>query len=115
MASTNEISQLTPQAVYELMKAGRARLHDVREEEEHRAERIAGARLTPLSRLDPRAFASTGEELVVVHCKSGKRGQDACNRLVAADCRRIAHMQGGIEAWKAAGLPVEAGTPSKTV
>lgn len=99
------IAQYEPAAVRTLLDSGKARLFDVREPDEFRQERIAGSTLAPLSNFNPTSF-TTSDQLCIIHCKSGKRGTDACNRLLASGCTNIAHLQGGIEAWKAAGLPV---------
>jgi rhodanese-related sulfurtransferase len=42
----------------------------------------------------------------VFHCKSGMRTQANAARLIAKGFREAYFLDGGIEAWKAAGLPV---------
>jgi rhodanese-related sulfurtransferase len=70
-------------------------------------ERIAGARLMPVSAFDPRAAATfAGGRTLVVHCRSGRRSQDACRQAARALVDAVS-MAGGIEAWKSAGLPTE--------
>ena len=88
------------------LAAGSAVLVDIREPDEHRRERIAGARLVPLSRFDEQRIAAMPGCAVVFHCKSGARTRGHAARLLAQG--HDAHMlEGGLEAWKAAGLPVE--------
>lgn len=110
------IAQYDPASARSLLESGKARLFDVREPDEHRQERIAGSKLSPLSSFNPASFTPS-DQLCIIHCKSGKRGADACARLAAAGCTNIAHLQGGIEAWKAAGLPVvtDASAPMSTM
>jgi rhodanese-related sulfurtransferase len=104
-----------PRAVADALRAGTAVLVDVREPDEHAKERIAGARLLPLSRFDPSSLSSTAGQTIVIHCRSGRRSADAvarCGSLQAAGIP-VVSLAGGIEAWKAAGLPIEstAGAP----
>lgn len=76
----------------------------MRERDEHRAERIEGTINMPLSQFDPTALAADGKP-VVLHCQGGVRSAkalEACRRT-GVDVRH--HLQGGINAWKAAGLP----------
>ena len=105
----------SPKAVAEALRAGTALLIDVREPDEYAKERIAGARLLPLSRFDPASLTASAGQTIVVHCRSGRRSADAvarCTALRAAGVP-VVSMLGGIEAWKAAGLPTEstAGAP----
>jgi rhodanese-related sulfurtransferase len=98
-------TDLSPREVVDLLKAGRARIIDVREPDEHRAERIAEAALHPSGSLDPAAFGRKPGEILVVHCRSGRRGLDAVQRMRAAGHAETFNLEGGIEAWRAAGLP----------
>lgn len=80
-------------------------LVDVRERDEHGTERIDGAVNMPLSQFDPHALPVAAGKTVVLHCQGGVRSAkalDACRRA-GVDVRH--HLQGGINAWKAAGLP----------
>jgi rhodanese-related sulfurtransferase len=86
------------------LDAGEAELVDVREPDEHARERIAGAKLVPLSRFDPAAARPRSPRKLVVHCRSGRRSADAITRLPGVEAFNLA---GGIEAWKKAGLPLE--------
>ena len=98
----------TPLQIDAAMKCGDIVLVDVREANEYAAECIAGALLHPLSRFDPAALPQTGAE-IVLHCGSGKRSQTAFDACRRAGVRVRSHMAGGIQAWKAAGLPVAPG------
>jgi len=61
--------------------------------------------LYPLSTFDPKALPTEGRKLVL-HCGSGKRSMMAAHKLQAAGHSHLTHLAGGIQAWKAAGLPV---------
>lgn len=95
---------LTPNQVRDLVAEG-ALLVDIREPDEHRRRRIPGARNMPLSSLqridDARAHA------VVFHCRSGARTTANAARLRAAAARPAFLLDGGIEAWAAAGHAIE--------
>jgi rhodanese-related sulfurtransferase len=85
---------------------GEAVLFDVREADEHAREHIAGANLTPLSRFDATRLANDNDKIMVFHCRSGNRTAQAAPQLLTCGSGEIYHLQGGIEAWKKAGFPV---------
>lgn len=93
------------------LDSGCAVLVDVRESFEHATERIEGARHVPLAQVDPdRLKAESPAERVVFHCRSGARSGKAlerCNEAFAAAGIQAFHLDGGIEAWKSLGHPVE--------
>jgi rhodanese-related sulfurtransferase len=89
------------------LESGRAVLIDVREPDEHARERIAGARSVPLSKFDCSAVPMDGGSAIVLHCKSGRRSAEALQRLAAEGRSGVLQLRGGIDAWKAAGLPVQ--------
>ena len=83
-------------------------LVDIREADEHARERVPGARHNPLSRLAP--LDPCGGKAVIFHCRSGARTAANAHRLEAvADCQSYL-LEGGLEAWKKAGLPVAVDT-----
>jgi rhodanese-related sulfurtransferase len=101
----DQVIELTPDEVKDLLDAGRVLLIDVREPAEYAAERIPGALLYPLSTFDPEQVPADDGRQVVFHCAAGGRS------LTAARARKTtgqtgAHMIGGIGEWKAQGLPV---------
>lgn len=81
-------------------------LVDVREPIEHAEMNIAAARLIPLSELEKRASELTKDLPVIIHCRSGKRGEQAVAKLQALGFKQVQNLEGGILAWKEAGLPV---------
>jgi rhodanese-related sulfurtransferase len=88
------------------LDADEAILIDIRESNEHAQEHILGARLAPLSVIDAHDFDRDHGKIAVFHCKSGMRTQNNAARLLAKGFREAYFLQGGIEAWKAAGFPV---------
>lgn len=103
------MTKLKPLSVADLkqrLDAGEAVLIDVRERDEHAREHIEGAALTPLSSFEPAAVPGERSKIAVFHCKSGMRTQTNGARLAACGFADAYYLAGGIEAWKAAGLPV---------
>ena len=101
----SHIEHATPQEVHAWLQAGEVLLVDVREANEYAFERIHGALLYPLSTFDPRALPTRGTR-IVLQCGSGKRSMMAAHKLEATGHRDLVNLTGGIQAWKAAGLPV---------
>ncbi|HWU49078.1 MAG TPA: rhodanese-like domain-containing protein [Asticcacaulis sp.] len=87
------------------LKRGNIALVDVRESEEHQAERIEGAVNLPLSRFDPKALPTIQGQAIVLHCAGGVRSAKALNICHQSGVEVRGHLTGGINAWKAAGLP----------
>lgn len=93
----------------DLQSGKRVSLIDVRTPVEHDEMHISGSRLMPLDRLDADAVKSTSAqaEQCVIICRSGKRAEQAFQKLQAAGCGNLAILEGGVSAWEAAGLPLE--------
>ncbi|HBT4795310.1 TPA: hypothetical protein MB349_005142, partial [Klebsiella quasipneumoniae subsp. similipneumoniae] len=102
------IATLTP-AEARVQIAQGARLIDIRDADEYAREHIPDAELVPLAALNGGATlnARAGER-VIFHCQAGSRTQNNAIRLAAAAApAQVSLLAGGIQAWKAAGLPVE--------
>lgn len=102
----SDLKTISPARAAELMRQG-AVLVDIRELDEHARERIPGARHHALSRLGNGTVAREGDDVLVFHCRSGARTKGNAARLAAAaaGCETYV-LEGGIDAWKKAGLPV---------
>lgn len=82
-------------------------LLDVRSEEEWKTGHIPHAQHYFLGRL-PKTLAAVPEgKTLVTQCQSGARSAIAAS-YVQASGRKVINLQGGMNAWKAAELPVEA-------
>ncbi len=86
-----------------------ALLIDVREPEEVAAERVPGAVNIPLGDLPERVSDAQGFESVFVLWRSGARSAIGANILRSAGIRQAMNVEGGITAWRAAGLPTVGG------
>lgn len=101
-----DLKTISPARAAELIKQG-AVLIDIREADEHARERIPGARHHALSRIDSHTPAHAGDEVLVFHCRSGARTKGNAPKLAAAAGKCETYiLDGGIDAWKKAGLPV---------
>lgn len=100
------LNPITAQDLKLRLDAGDAVLIDIRETDEHAREHILGARLAPLSAIDSHDFDRDRGKAAVFHCKSGMRTQANAARLLARGFREAYFLEGGIEAWKAAGYGV---------
>jgi rhodanese-related sulfurtransferase len=104
--SSSTLPNVDPRTVQAWLEKGEAVLIDVREPDEHARERIAGARLAPLSRFEPASLAADSGKILVFHCNSGNRTTQAADQLCRAGGDRVYQLEGGLQAWKRAGLPV---------
>ncbi|MDJ0926121.1 MAG: rhodanese-like domain-containing protein [Gammaproteobacteria bacterium] len=82
---------------------------DVRTPEEFDAGHIPGALNIPHTELEARLeeLGPGKEREIVVHCKSGKRAAMASELLVANGFTTIRELDGHMDAWEAAGFPLE--------
>ncbi len=98
---------LDPQAAQARLATG-AVLVDIREADEHAREHISGARSVPLSQLQA-GTAVLPDAPLVFACASGMRTRTNTALLQqAAGYRDAVLLDGGLQAWKQAGLPVQA-------
>ena len=108
------VTTIKPQELAGLVKDGKKiELIDVRTPVEYREVHVDVARNVPLDQLDVNALmqarnGSSHEPLYVI-CKSGGRGQQACEKFVKAGFPNVVNVEGGTTACVAAGLPVVRG------
>jgi rhodanese-related sulfurtransferase len=108
---------ISPQQLEQLRKADQQiELIDVRTPVEFQEVHVAFARNVPLDRLDPQAIQSArngnngnADEPLYLICRSGSRGKQACEKLVAAGVMNAINVEGGTLACEAAGVPVVRG------
>lgn len=86
----------------ELLAQDKIALIDVREPGEYAGEHIPSAILAPLSSFSPEKLPET-EKQIVLYCQSGRRSQQAAEKLVASGWVNVRQLKGGINAWKEAG------------
>lgn len=99
------LKSIDPGTAAKMLKEG-AVLVDIRDADERAREHVIGSRSLPLSRVNEGLGAVDATRPVIFHCRSGNRTQVNAQALASAtDCEAYL-LEGGIEAWKAAGLPV---------
>lgn len=104
------VNLIDAKTAHDWLSSGEAILIDVREADEFSAEHIACAASVPLSRI-PELFdqmhVPKGRK-IIFQCLMGGRGSRACVALPAdrAGDYDVYNIEGGITAWKHAGLPV---------
>ncbi len=111
------IESLSPADAAAELETGNVLLVDLREDEERQNGVIPGAIHAPRGMLefsaDPtsayyRAEFDPGRR-TVLYCASGGRSALAAATLQDLGYTRVAHLDGGLKAWREAGLSVEAG------
>ncbi len=97
------IKHINPAEALAMMADG-ATLVDIREKDEHAREHISDARHHALSKLDRHPPQHRGT--VIFHCRSGNRTAVNAAKLAAAVPGATVYLlEGGLEAWRRAGLP----------
>jgi len=105
---------IKPQELAGLCKEGKKiDLIDVRTPVEYREVHLEVARNVPLDQLDPAVAmqnrnGSANEPLYVI-CRSGSRGQQACEKFIKSGFSNVVNVEGGTMACVEAGLPVARG------
>lgn len=117
-AAKQNIENLDAKQVADELEAGDPLLVDLRESEEREQHgTIPGAVHAPRGMLEFHADPSTPyhkdgfdpNRRVILHCASGGRSALAAETLRALGYQDVAHLDGGINAWKEAGHPLEGG------
>jgi rhodanese-related sulfurtransferase len=110
------INSISPKQLHDAAEGGQAvELIDVRTPVEFREVHVTFARNVPLDQLDAaqiKAGRSGSSDPLYVICRSGSRGQQACEKLLAAGVTNVRNVEGGTQAWDQAGLPVVRGKKS---
>jgi rhodanese-related sulfurtransferase len=100
------ISILSPAVAYSGTKAAYSQFIDVRSEAEYAAGHADRARNIPLETLSANLDMIERAEPVYVICRTDNRSRQAAAILIDAGFTRVVVVEGGTEAWKAAGLPM---------
>ena len=79
---------------------------DVRSADEYATGRIAGARLLPLPTIAKRHKELPKNTPLIITCRSGARSRAACEQLSQLGFTNLHNLQGGVMAWRRAGLPL---------
>ena len=102
------LTPLMPADVAERLKARRAILIDIRESDEFAREHVSGAVHEPLSRFDALAVERHAGRQEIYTCRTGNRTGVNGVKLAACVPGEAFVLEGGLDAWKAQGLPIQA-------
>jgi rhodanese-related sulfurtransferase len=81
-------------------------LIDVRTAAEYADGHLANAKLIPVQELPQRLAEIDKNKPVLLYCRSGHRSGNALKILQDKGYKDAKHIEGGIGAWQAAGLPI---------
>jgi rhodanese-related sulfurtransferase len=102
------LKSITPAEAHDLLAQG-AVLVDIRDADEHAREHIPGAHHLPLSEIK-KSKVPVEAKAIVYHCKSGARTMANAQTLRDASVCEAYIVEGGLDAWRKAGLPVRVDT-----
>jgi len=100
-----------PAELVRLINRENALLVDVSSPAEFAQAHIVGARHLALAQFDPenKELAKVRDLPVIVVCRNGSAARGACARLVKAGFSKVQGLEGGVNAWIAAEMPVVKG------
>lgn len=108
------IKTISPKDLHRHIKLGHnVVLLDVRPQDEYDEGHIIGASLCPLKDFNVENIIQKVHRLyptpptIYVTCASGSESREACQHLADAGYEYIMKLEGGMEAWITAGLPVK--------
>lgn len=104
---TSPLISLKPDDVARRLADHRAVLIDIREPDEFARRRARGALSRPLSTLEAEVRGLPDGREVIFTCRSGMRTGANAPGLARACGQRAYVLEGGLDAWAAAGLPLE--------
>ncbi len=109
---SKHMKTITAKKLNELINKNEVLIIDVREKFEHTHEKIAKSLLLPLDKIEADLIPPT-DKMIVLYCQAGKRSLQACEKILKKnDKLNIYSLEGGINAWKNAGLHIEQNTCS---
>ncbi|WP_034335397.1 rhodanese-like domain-containing protein [Deinococcus misasensis] len=79
---------------------------DVRTPEEYNEGHVKGSILLPLNELSNRLHELPHEGDIYVVCRSGNRSRQASELLVQEGFQNVYNVEGGMQAWQAAGFQI---------
>ena len=98
----------SPLQLTQMINRGKTTIVDVRSSEEFATGHLRDAKHIPLADLGARIgeLDKSKTRTVVMVCQTGARSDKAARQLQAAGFEDVHSLEGGLAAWKAAGLPL---------
>jgi adenylyltransferase/sulfurtransferase len=106
-APAEPFSRLDPKNASERISNGELTVVDVRENWEYARDHIPSAKLTPLGQIISRPREAITDDNVIFVCEVGQRSAVAAEMAAALGMQHVYNLEGGMQAWRTAGLPVE--------
>lgn len=106
-APAEPFGRLTPKDASERVGTGELTIVDVREQWEYARDHIPNAKLTPLGQIIARPEEAITADDVVFVCEVGQRSAVAAELAAAVGKKHVFNLEGGMQAWRGAGLPTE--------
>jgi sulfur-carrier protein adenylyltransferase/sulfurtransferase len=106
-APAEPFGRLSPSEVSQRVSSGELKIVDVREHWEYARDHIPNAKLTPLGQIISRPQDAITSDNVVFVCEVGQRSAVAAEMAAALGMQHVFNIEGGMQAWRTAGLPVE--------
>lgn len=105
---STKATSISAAALHAQREAGAAPLViDVRTPAEYASGHIPGAVNIPFDRVAQRIDEMDAPRGVALYCMIGPRARKGESALLAAGYEQVFHLEGGLAAWQAAGLPIE--------
>ncbi|MCA1644203.1 MAG: rhodanese-like domain-containing protein [Chloroflexi bacterium] len=99
--------RLSPQDANARVASGELKIVDVRENWEFARDHIPNAKLTPLGQIISKPQDVIKSDNVIFVCEVGQRSAVAAEMAAALGMQHVFNLEGGMQAWRTAGLPVE--------
>ena len=106
-APAEPFGRLSPADAKQKIATGELQVVDVREQWEYARDHIPDARLVPLGQIISRPQDVITTDNVLFVCEVGQRSAVAAEMAAALGKQHVFNLEGGMQAWRAAGLPVE--------
>lgn len=107
-AGASGASNLNPNQAVMLINRSHAIVIDVRDDAEFATGHITEAKNIPLAQLEDRVkeLQKYKDKPILVNCQGGVRSAKACALLAKNEFTAVSNLEGGINAWVAAKLPI---------
>jgi adenylyltransferase/sulfurtransferase len=106
-APAEPFGRLSPKEANERVTNGELKVVDVRETWEYARDHIPSAKLTPLGQIIAKPQEAITFDNVVFVCEVGQRSAVAAEMAAALGMQHVYNLEGGMQAWRLAGLSVE--------
>jgi rhodanese-related sulfurtransferase len=108
---TRKYKAISPGQLTQLINRDNALVVDVSAIADYQAGHIIGAKHVPMSQFDPeqKDLAKVRDLPVALVCKTGQTSTGACERLSKAGFSKVYWLDGGMQAWSGADLPLTRG------